>query len=91
MSTLETIGNFLWNVCKFINRKLTQFMKDEKVCNKKLERFLVDVDRSSIASQERTSDNDWLRKGAYQPVFTGPFCPLPEKREKDKVINIILK
>jgi hypothetical protein len=91
MSAWKKFCAIVGTVHKTITVKLTQFMEDEKVCNKKLKTFLKDVDNNSIRNQEATADNDWLYFGKYEPVFTGPFAPLPEKKKKDKVINIILK
>jgi hypothetical protein len=77
----KIINHTIGEVDNFVRGKLSAFLEDEKSCNAKLERFLVDVDSTGIASQERTSNNSWLRFGAYKPVFTGPFCPVRKKED----------
>jgi len=65
-----------------IASKLRRFVADEKACNKKLENFLSDVNACSIARQERTADNSWLREGAYRSIYHEPFCPIVKKKKK---------
>jgi hypothetical protein len=80
VATGKIIYHTIGEVDNFVRGKLSAFIEDEKSCNAKLERFLVDVDNHSIASQTRTSDNSWLRTGAYQPIHPGPFCLVRKKK-----------